>query len=76
MDSFGPILCPIAGQHKPSACACTYANDLLEVNRDWKTKRDPSRRLGFRRADDGSVSLGLRVPRVRRPLSAEEKQLG
>ena len=63
-------------QKKPEACICHFANDLLEVNRDWKTKRDPARRLGLRQADDGSVAVGLRIPRVRRPLSAEEKRLG
>jgi len=63
-------------QKKPEGCICSYANDLLEVNRDWKPKRDPTRQLGLRQALDGSVAIGLRIPRTRRPLSAEETRLG
>lgn len=63
-------------QGKPHACCCTYHNDLLEINRDWKTKRDPSRRLGLRQVGDESVSIALRIPRARRPLSKEESLRG
>lgn len=74
--SFDDGLVCLRCQHIPAACGCGYASDLLEVNRDWKLKRDPSRRLGFRLSDDGSVTLALRIPRNRRPLTATELAAG
>lgn len=60
-----------------TSCTCTYPNDLLEINRDWKAKKDPSRRLGLRSyGDGGTIGLALRIPRTRRPLSAAEKAAG
>ena len=63
-------------QRQPGSCSCGYASDLLEINRDWKAKRDPSRRLGLRLADDGSVTVALRIPRIRRPLTDDEAAAG
>eukprot|EP00035_Acanthoeca_spectabilis_P007436 m.136686 g.136686 ORF g.136686 m.136686 type:complete len:508 (+) comp13954_c0_seq1:365-1888(+) len=60
-------------QQELPKCCCGYANDLLEINRDWKAKKDPTRRLGLRAFDDGVVGVALRIPRTRRPLTAEER---
>jgi len=60
-------------QHAPAACCCGYANDLLEINRDWKAKKDPTRRLGLRSFEQGVVGVAIRIPRTRRPLTAEER---
>ena len=57
--SFDDGLVCLRCQHAPAACSCGYASDLLEINRDWKLKHDPSRRLGLRRATDGSVTVAL-----------------
>eukprot|EP00038_Savillea_parva_P002775 m.117659 g.117659 ORF g.117659 m.117659 type:complete len:547 (+) comp10949_c0_seq1:248-1888(+) len=59
-------------QHEPHVCTCGYASDLLELNRDWKAKKDPTRRLGLRSFDHGLVGVALRIPRTRRPLSDDE----
>lgn len=44
-------------QQELPKCCCGYANDLLEINRDWKAKKDPTRRLGLRAFDDGVVGV-------------------
>eukprot|EP00041_Stephanoeca_diplocostata_P018820 m.398030 g.398030 ORF g.398030 m.398030 type:complete len:554 (-) comp21133_c0_seq1:22-1683(-) len=63
-------------QKQPVKCECKYANDLLEINRDWKAKKDPARRLGLRPFDDGWVGIALRIPRTRRPVSDQERDNG
>lgn len=63
-------------QQEPVKCECNYASDLLEINRDWKAKKDPARRLGLRSYDDGWVGVALRIPRTRRPISDQEREMG
>ena len=63
-------------QKAPGACACNYASDLLEINRDWKAKRDPQRRLGLKEHSDGTCSIAIRVPRTRRKVSKADKEAG
>ena len=74
--SFDDGLVCLRCQHNPAACSCGYASDLLEINRDWKLKCDPTRRLGLRRAKDGSAIVALRIPRSRRPLTEVEVSAG
>jgi hypothetical protein len=62
-------------QRVPGACACGYPSDLLEMNRDWKAKKDPKRRLGLRAFDRGVVGVALRIPRTRAPLTAAERAI-
>eukprot|EP00039_Didymoeca_costata_P028459 m.21119 g.21119 ORF g.21119 m.21119 type:complete len:659 (+) comp7040_c0_seq1:272-2248(+) len=69
------ILC-LRCQESPAACTCKYASDLLEINRDWKTKRDPQRRLGLKQHLDGTASIALRIPRNRRKLTPAEIKAG
>jgi hypothetical protein len=44
-------------QHSPVECDCKYANDLLQINSDWKGKKDPTQRLGLRKFEDGQVEV-------------------
>ncbi len=43
-------------------CICSYANDLLEINRDWVTKDGGPLRVN---KANGTVTTSMRIPRTR-----------
>lgn len=72
----GGMVC-LRCQKAPSACACNYASDVLEISQySGKAKRDSQRRLGLKGHSDGTCSIGVRVPRARRKVSKADKEAG